>query len=151
METKKEFSMNIGLPSIMLIFVVLCLVSFGVLSLVSANADKRLSEKVLTRQAQYYEACNEAQEMLSVVDAQLHTAYAEAADRTEYISLIEGIPTTYSYEVGDVQSLEVRLSFLYPEAEDGDFYQIMEWKVVTDEDGLDYDESLHLIQIEDVE
>jgi hypothetical protein len=44
-----------------------------------------------------------------------------------------------------------RLSFLYPEADNGAFYEVMEWKVVTDEDGLDYDESLHLIQIEDVE
>jgi hypothetical protein len=143
--------MNIGLPSIMLIFVVLCLVSFGVLSMVSANADWKLSQKVLARQRGYYEACNEAEETLSEVDTQLHTAYVGAADRGEYISLIEGIPTTYSYEVGDVQSLEVKLSFLYPEAEDGAFYQIIEWKVVTEEDGLDYDESLHLIQIEDVE
>ena len=40
MDKKKNFPMNIGLSSILLIFVVLCLVSFSILSIVSANADK---------------------------------------------------------------------------------------------------------------
>ena len=45
MDKKKSFPMNIGLSSILLIFVVLCLVSFSILSIVSANADKKLSLK----------------------------------------------------------------------------------------------------------
>ena len=40
---KKKFSMNIGSASILLVFVILCLVSFAVLSIVSANADSKLS------------------------------------------------------------------------------------------------------------
>lgn len=36
---KKQFGMNIGSASILLVFVILCLVSFAVLSIVSANAD----------------------------------------------------------------------------------------------------------------
>ena len=39
--------MNIGSASILLVFVILCLVSFAVLSIVSANADSRLSTRVL--------------------------------------------------------------------------------------------------------
>ena len=35
--------MNIGSASILLVFVILCLVSFAVLSIVSANADSKLS------------------------------------------------------------------------------------------------------------
>ena len=35
---KKQFGMNIGSASILLVFVILCLVSFAVLSIVSANA-----------------------------------------------------------------------------------------------------------------
>jgi hypothetical protein len=150
MKTKREFSINIGLPSIMLIFVVLCLVSFGVLSLVSANADRKLSQKVLDRQKDYYEASNEAQDMLASVDDALHTAYNSAGSRDEYISLIADIPTVYTYDVGDIQTLRVVLSYLYPSTSDEPLYQIMEWKIVTDDD-LDYDTSLQLIQIEDIE
>jgi hypothetical protein len=150
MKTKREFSINIGLPSIMLIFVVLCLVSFGVLSLVSANADRKLSQKVLDRQKEYYEASNEAQEMLASVDNKLHEAYKSASSREEYISLISDIPTSYTYNLGDIQMLQVVLSYLYPDNINEPLYQIMEWEVLT-EDDLDYDTSLHLIQIEDIE
>jgi hypothetical protein len=147
MKTKREFSINIGLPSIMLIFVVLCLVSFGVLSLVSANADRKLSQKVLDRQQEYYEASNEAQDMLASVDDSLHAAYKSAGSRDEYISLISDIPTVYTYDVGDIQTLRVVLSYLYPNTADEPLYQIMEWRVLTDDD-LDYDTSLQLIEIE---
>ena len=64
MDKKKNFPMNIGLSSILLIFVVLCLVSFSILSIVSANADKKLSLKVLNRSIAYYNACNEAETTL---------------------------------------------------------------------------------------
>lgn len=68
MDKKKNFPMNIGLSSILLIFVVLCLVSFSILSIVSANADKKLSLKVLNRSIAYYNACNEAETTLRDVD-----------------------------------------------------------------------------------
>lgn len=55
---KKQFGMNIGSASILLVFVILCLVSFAVLSIVSANADSRLSTRVLERTTAYYDACN---------------------------------------------------------------------------------------------
>jgi hypothetical protein len=131
----------------MLIFVVLCLVSFGVLSLVSANADRNLSQKVLDRQLEYYEASNEAQDMLASVDASLHAAYKSAGSRDEYTSLISDIPTVYTYDVGDIQTLRIVLSYLYPNTADEPLYQIMEWRVLTDDD-LDYDTSLQLIEIE---
>ena len=57
---KKQFGMNIGSASILLVFVILCLVSFAVLSIVSANADSRLSTRVLERTTAYYDACNQA-------------------------------------------------------------------------------------------
>ena len=47
--------MNIGSASILLVFVILCLVSFAVLSIVSANADSRLSTRVLERTTAYYD------------------------------------------------------------------------------------------------
>lgn len=150
MNKKREFTMNIGLPSILLIFVILCLISFGVLSLVSANTDRKLSQKVLDRSTAYYEACNQAEEMLFAVDTRLHEAYSQSHNCEEYISLIADIPYNYTYVISDIQYLDISLSFAYPESENDPFYQILSWKVVTKDD-LDYDTGLHLLEIEDIE
>ncbi|MBQ6788154.1 MAG: hypothetical protein IJO85_10585 [Lachnospiraceae bacterium] len=144
MRNKTHFSMNIGLPSILLIFVVLCLVSFGVLSLVSANSDLKLSKKVLKRSSSYYETCNEAEEMLTDVHRQLVEAYLACDTIQSYQSKIQAIPTSYSYAISDLQDLKITLHFLYPENLDGDFYQIETWQIVTADD-ISYDESLHVI------
>ena len=61
--------MNIGSASILLVFVILCLVSFAVLSIVSANADSKLSARVLERTTAYYAACNQAEEQIASLDA----------------------------------------------------------------------------------
>lgn len=144
MRNKSQFSMNIGLPSILLIFVVLCLVSFGILSLVSANSDRKLSKKVLSRSATYYGICNQAEEMLADVQKQLESAYLSCIDETSYWEIIQNIQTSYTFPVSDLQNLQITLTFLYPDSLDGDFFQIDTWQVVTASD-LEYDEQLHVI------
>lgn len=149
-ENKQNFTLNIGLPSILLIFVVLCLISFGVLSLVSANADMKLSQKVLDRSAAYYEACNEAEEMLYDIDARLRAAYQNSHSIEEYTTMISDIPTRYTYPISDIQYLDISLTYPIPDGEQDSLYQIRSWKVTTKED-LDYDTGLHLMEIEDPE
>ena len=51
-----SFSNGIGSSSLLVTFIILCLVSFATLSIVSANADYKLSGKVLERTTAYYEA-----------------------------------------------------------------------------------------------
>lgn len=144
MRNKTQFSMNIGLSSILLIFVVLCLVSFGVLSLVSANSDLKLSKKVLNRSSSYYETCNEAEEMLADVHRQLVEAYLACDTIQSYQEKIQAIPTSYSYAISDLQDLKITLHFLCPENQEDDFYQIETWQIVTADDVV-YDKSLHVI------
>ena len=116
MDKKKNFPMNIGLSSILLIFVVLCLVSFSILSIVSANADKKLSLKVLNRSIAYYNACNEAETTLRDVDEQLHTIYSSSADTSSYLASISTLEQTYHYPISDLQELEVTLNYPVPES-----------------------------------
>lgn len=144
MNHKSKFSMNIGLPSILLIFVVLCLVSFGVLSLVSANSDKKLSQKVLLRSEKYYECCNQAEDMLADTYNKLLNAYLSSKDEASYWDAIHNIPNSYSFPLSDLQNLQVTLTFLYPKEQQKDFFQISSWQVITASD-LDYDEQLHVI------
>ena len=62
---KKQSSFSsIGITSLVLIFVMLCLLTFSVLSLVTARADLRLSQKNAERTSAYYDAENRANDIL---------------------------------------------------------------------------------------
>ena len=53
MASRKSYGANVGSSSILLIFILLCLVSFAALSIVSANAHIKLSDKVVSRTTSY--------------------------------------------------------------------------------------------------
>lgn len=144
MSSKKKFSLNIGLSSILLIFVVLCLISFSILSIASANADMKLSRKVQERSLTYYDACNQAEDMLQEVDSRLHTLYEAANDSMVYLTEASEIDTVYTYPISDLQELRVTLAYPYPKEDADVFYEIVSWKVVNLAD-VEYDESLHVI------
>lgn len=144
MNKHATFHMNIGLPSMLLVFVVLCLVSFSVLSLVSANADKKLSQKVMDRNSAYYEACNEAEQMLCEMDSMLWQIYTTAKDETDFYQRAAACQLTYMYPVSELQSLQVTIRPHYPSPETDTLYQIMQWQIITT-GTLEYDESLHVI------
>ena len=55
-EQKKKPIIGIGTTSIVLIFVMLCMLTFSVLSLATAQADLRLSRKSAERTTAYYDA-----------------------------------------------------------------------------------------------
>ncbi len=65
---KKKFSIGTGVPSILMIFVVLALTTFAVLSFTSARADYKLTEKNCKYIIDYYEADKEAQMIIASVD-----------------------------------------------------------------------------------
>ena len=54
---------SVGITSLALIFVMLCLLTFSVLSLVSARADMRLSQRSARRTTAYYDAENQANDI----------------------------------------------------------------------------------------
>lgn len=126
-----KFQLHIGASSILLIFVTLCLVSFAVLSIVSANADSKLTGKVLERTEEYYRACNTAQSALATMDQALTEAYRNASSREEYFNSL-GATENYSFEVSinSRQSLSIAVQVLYPEHDNDPFYEITSWRVV---------------------
>lgn len=60
MKKSRNFEMNIGASSILVIIIILTLVCFAGLSLASANADYQLCLKLADRTKAYYEAASEA-------------------------------------------------------------------------------------------
>lgn len=65
---------SIGMVSILMIFVVLCLTTFATLSFVSARADLKLSKKASDSVSEYYAADSAAETYLAQIASQLETA-----------------------------------------------------------------------------
>lgn len=139
-----EFHVNVGSSSILLIFVILCLISFATLSIVSANADARLSKRVAERTAAYYEACNLAQANIASLDNTLSLVYGDCLDEEEYYMAV-GHSKTYTIGISDLQTLSVTVEILYP-GQDGDpFYRIASWQVLTDSSDVEEEEGAPLL------
>ncbi len=79
MKRKSSFFPGVGASSILMIFVVLCLTMFGVLSFVTANADYKFSTKNANAVENYYEASSSAQQKLAEIDSALLQAKNDAA------------------------------------------------------------------------
>ena len=79
---------NIGTVSLMMMFIVLCMVTFAALSLTSASHDARLGQKLADRQTEFYHASNQAEEMLAKVDDIIASAYKTTTDKTAYYRTI---------------------------------------------------------------
>lgn len=74
MRKMSEFKVSTGITSILMIFVVLCLTAFGVLSYSAANADLQLSEKNAQNIRNYYEAENRIMENVRYLDGVMYEA-----------------------------------------------------------------------------
>lgn len=98
----------------LVIFAVLCLTVFALLTLSTVSADKRLADAAVQSVEAYYRADAMAEEVL---------AQLRAGTVPEGVELLDDV---YSYccPVSDTQELSVKLTI------EGDKYQILQWKVV---------------------
>ncbi len=142
--SKLSFSTGIGSSSILVIFVILCLVSFATLSIVSANADFKLSKKVLDRTAVYYEAANQAEEALAKLDETLSAIYAASSSQEAYFETA-GRSKSFVIPLSDLQALEVVVSIEYPYSPADTFYSIKSWQVIITGE-QDYESTLNVIK-----
>ena len=137
---KRELPLNVGTSSVLFIFVILCLVSFAILSLSSAMSDYKLSSRVVENSQAYYDACNTAEEQLASFDNTLKELYDTGISRSGYFENV-GKKKSFAIPINDIQTLEVEIRILYPEGSGESFYDITSWK--TDTTGeLNYDDTL---------
>ena len=86
---KPSFSfIHMGAPSLLMIFLVLCLFTFALLSLSSAKNNRTLSQQSADRIQAYYLASSLAEQTLDQIDTILSDTYkncgAESADASVY-------------------------------------------------------------------
>jgi len=140
---KRGFGINVGSSSVLMVFILLCLTTFATLSLVSANADRKLAQKAAAVSTRYYEADAFAEELLFSMDMLLRESYAitqnerdyrrsyaDAFARLPHPVKLEGEAAGFVVELNSAQQLEVTIDLPYPE-NGGVFYKRLRWQVVT--------------------
>lgn len=88
---KHEFKVSTGIISIMMIFVVLCLTAFGVLSYSSANADMKLSVKNADSISAYYKAESIINEKICNIDGIILQVRQEGLSGDSYYEAVKNI------------------------------------------------------------
>ena len=109
-----------GAVSLVMIFCVLCMAVFAVLTLSTAVREQSLAELTAQRAAEYYEADLQATSIAAAVIA------GEPVETTEvsYSFDPEGIEASYTVPAGGDLLLEVRLLLT------GSTYEILTWRTV---------------------
>ena len=129
---KKQSSFSsIGITSLVLIFVMLCLLTFSVLSLVTARADLRLSQKIAERTSAYYDAENRANDILLSVISVFYQKLRERLDGQNGILFTGADSLEYEVLLDKEQLLSVSLEISYETYDDGSHYRILAWNTVS--------------------
>lgn len=135
---------NFGFSTILLAFVMICIMTLSAVSLLTANSDYKLSKKVAEKNKAYYLAEETAYNQLAEIDTILANSYMRTSSEQRYYYAIEnalsqlGYGTyekaasiyTYSYEVviSEDQTLHVILELHYPNSSNDTFYKIIKWQ-----------------------
>ena len=123
---------NIGTSLMLVVFMVLCMVVFAVLSLSSALKDADYSQKNALRTSRYYEANNQAEELLAQIDAILAGTTSPDA-RIQKLQALEGVAVseeasalliTYSVPIDEDEVLQVTLTTV---SQPEERYRIQAW------------------------
>lgn len=135
---KSKISLGIGTASILMIFVLLTLVTFAVLSLSSAEADRKLSKKTVQHAKQYYEAENKAEQKIAKIDQILNSGLTEN-DIAEKVKEIKGLEVDmakgfiqYGERINKKQYLNVVICFKWNEEAKSYSYTKEKWETVVD-------------------
>lgn len=91
MDKRKFSGIGVGSTSIIMIFVVLCLTTFSILSLVTSNVAKKYTEKSIAFTTSDYEAQNEANQTLEKIDNILLNAQNDALNYDSNVMILSGI------------------------------------------------------------
>lgn len=144
---KKRFNgVTIGGTSVLTVLVVLCLTVFSVLALVSARADRNLSEKMSENIAAYYSAETKAAEICAKIgelyknaasDADMLALFPQNIDDTRITALDgEALVLSYTVKISGNREFEAELKL----ASGG--ITRTKWQTRTDENGTVIDDNL---------
>lgn len=143
---KKITGFGVGASSIIMIFVVLCLTTFSLLSFSSARSSLRLAEKSKDYNSAFGTAELKANQTLSKIDEKLATAQKSFDYGSEVISLssIDGVKVTFngnnykvSYSVPVLKTTFLNVELSVPANPSAYRYNIVKWNTSSTEKEYD--------------
>lgn len=148
MNRNKKFAsgVNVGSSSILVTFVLLCLITFAALSFVSANSDYLLSKQVADRTTRYYEAAQVADVYVSNIKSQVKKCIETSESEDDFYTKLNNeflnnqtvnyeknddiISFSYSLIITDKQVLDVVLTTSYTKFMETGTLDIKKWQSV---------------------
>ncbi len=137
---------GIGSPSLILIFIVMCLVTFGMLSLSTAKSEWNLAERNAASVTEYYRADREGEEFRRLVSEAAEEARREGSDLEEVRRLLSQKLGEYYVLEKDaaitqivMERSQALLIEVFPSLEEEKPLVISQWRVIQTEDFEIYD------------
>ena len=138
MKDHNSFFTATGIPSLFLIFSVLCLAVLSLLTLGNSCSELNTARNSMQQTEDYYNACSQASTVITA-------AYRQATDQENYLALVgqfckdhseltfdeEKQTLLFAEPLSDTQQLTVCLKVLYPEKSGDSLIQILQWKTDT--------------------
>ncbi len=139
-EKSSRNKVSIGASSLILIFIVLCMATFGLLSLSSAQGDLKLARRNADAVKGYYEADNKGQKWLKDVDGVLMEEMGKGQDSAQCsLEIKDRLGDLYDRETGLIstdipmdrgRSLRIELVLMCGEKR----YEVKSWYVYNSEE-----------------
>ncbi|WP_434688038.1 short-chain dehydrogenase [Hungatella sp. SB206] len=133
------FKANIGSSFLILIFIVMCLVTFGMLSLTSAKSDLSLANRNADAVTEYYRADTEGEAFYRMVAGEVKAACTNASGHEERLALLEkalgeyyrGGAAVTEVAMERAQALHIELE---PDLDGEGSVRVAKWNVIQTED-----------------
>ncbi|MCI9092532.1 MAG: hypothetical protein HFF36_01915 [Coprobacillus sp.] len=133
---ERKLTVNIGIISFMIIFIILCLITFSVLSLVSAQSNLNMTTRTIEHTNEYYQLSCKGENSLKQIDDYLYEIYKNSS-KENYYQKLTGLKTIIphikisnhdvSYTITEKnQQLHIQLEIIYPGKQ---LYKIKAWKI----------------------
>ena len=142
MKHSRTFFAATGIPSLFLIFSVLCLAVLSLLTLGKSRDELQAANFTVQQTDLYYQTCGKATETVTAIQKQLASDYSQSSDSDVYFALAGQLPDeidgleydssanviSFSEALSDTQELSVKLKVLYPSSDTEPFIAILQWK-----------------------
>ncbi len=137
---------NFGFYTIVIAFVMLCVLVFLALPLATAGADYRQNQNYAEKKSSYYKAEEMAYDHLVLIDRLLTSSYMGAENKQDYFRLAHsqlesldfgtvetdnsGCTFFWEESISDYGTLKIELQIQYPQNDTDGFYSIVKWQSV---------------------
>ena len=89
MKDHNSFFTATGIPSLFLIFSVLCLAVLSLLTLGNSRSELSTARNSMQQTEDYYNACSQASTVINEIQTELTDAYRQATDQKNYLALVD--------------------------------------------------------------